>query len=144
MAEFMASGHFQRHIRRMRRAALSRRNTLLAHWPQGVEGLGELPAIVAADAAYTRPGARISLFITGARGDADVWTFEVMGAETVATADGQVEHALHLHREPRQRFDSLVDVWLDPARSYLPVRLRLGVAETNDSNEFLLHDIVSP
>ncbi|WP_047296537.1 PLP-dependent aminotransferase family protein [Pseudomonas lundensis] len=47
MAEFMASGHFQRHIRRMRRAALSRRNTLLAHWPQGVEGLGELPAIVA-------------------------------------------------------------------------------------------------
>ena len=31
MAEFMAAGHFQRHIRRMRRAALSRRNTL-ARW----------------------------------------------------------------------------------------------------------------
>lgn len=47
MAEFMAAGHFQRHIRRMRRAALSRRNALLAHWPKGVEGVGELPDIVA-------------------------------------------------------------------------------------------------
>ena len=47
MAEFMASGHFQRHIRRMRRAAISRRNALMAHWPQGVEGLGDLPAIAA-------------------------------------------------------------------------------------------------
>jgi len=47
MAEFMAAGHFQRHIRRMRRAALSRRNALLAHWPQGIEGLGAMPNIAA-------------------------------------------------------------------------------------------------
>ncbi len=38
MAEFMAAGHFQRHIRRMRRAALSRRNALLAGWPTGLPG----------------------------------------------------------------------------------------------------------
>ncbi|NWB28386.1 MocR-like pyridoxine biosynthesis transcription factor PdxR [Pseudomonas gingeri] len=42
MAEFMAAGHFQRHIRRMRRAALSRRNTLLAHWPKDIPGCGAL------------------------------------------------------------------------------------------------------
>lgn len=47
MAEFMAAGHFQRHIRRMRRAALSRRNALLADWPQGIRGLGELPDVAA-------------------------------------------------------------------------------------------------
>lgn len=47
MAEFMAAGHFQRHIRRMRRAALSRRNALLAEWPQGIRGLGELPNVAA-------------------------------------------------------------------------------------------------
>ncbi|MHC8364403.1 MocR-like pyridoxine biosynthesis transcription factor PdxR [Pseudomonas sp. ZT5P21] len=47
MAEFMATGHFQRHIRRMRRAALSRRNTLLAGWPQGIAGLGSLPDVAA-------------------------------------------------------------------------------------------------
>jgi GntR family transcriptional regulator/MocR family aminotransferase len=47
MAEFMAAGHFQRHIRRMRRAALSRRNTLLAGWPRDIPGVGNLPSVVA-------------------------------------------------------------------------------------------------
>ncbi|MBS7843290.1 PLP-dependent aminotransferase family protein [Pseudomonas fluorescens] len=47
MAEFMAAGHFQRHIRRMRRAALSRRNAVLAGWPGGLPGVGELPSVAA-------------------------------------------------------------------------------------------------
>lgn len=47
MAEFMATGHFQRHIRRMRRAALSRRNTLLAGWPVDIPGVGRLPSVAA-------------------------------------------------------------------------------------------------
>lgn len=47
MAEFMAAGHFQRHIRRMRRAALSRRNALLAGWPRDLPGVGELPNVTA-------------------------------------------------------------------------------------------------
>jgi GntR family transcriptional regulator/MocR family aminotransferase len=47
MAEFMAAGHFQRHIRRMRRAALSRRNCLLNHWPMNIEGVGNLPTVMA-------------------------------------------------------------------------------------------------
>ncbi|AZE58327.1 Transcriptional regulator, GntR family domain [Pseudomonas synxantha] len=47
MAEFMVAGHFQRHIRRMRRAALNRRNALLAGWPVGVPGIGALPNVTA-------------------------------------------------------------------------------------------------
>jgi GntR family transcriptional regulator/MocR family aminotransferase len=47
MAEFMAAGHFQRHIRRMRRAALSRRNTLLNGWPLDIPGIGKLPTVTA-------------------------------------------------------------------------------------------------
>jgi len=47
MAEFMAAGHFQRHIRRMRRAALSRRNTLLNGWPLDMPGVGPLPTVAA-------------------------------------------------------------------------------------------------
>lgn len=34
MAEFMAAGHFQRHIRRMSRC-IAWRNAVLAHWPNG-------------------------------------------------------------------------------------------------------------
>ncbi|MGG5288085.1 PLP-dependent aminotransferase family protein [Pseudomonas shirazensis] len=47
MAQFMALGHFQRHIRRMRRAALSRRNVLKAGWPTTVTGLGAMPEVAA-------------------------------------------------------------------------------------------------
>ena len=47
MAEFMAAGHFQRHIRRMRRAALSRRNALMAGWPVDIPGCGDLPVVTA-------------------------------------------------------------------------------------------------
>jgi GntR family transcriptional regulator/MocR family aminotransferase len=47
MAEFIATGHFQRHIRRMRRAALSRRDALLAGWPEGISGCGAMPKVVA-------------------------------------------------------------------------------------------------
>jgi len=47
MAEFIAAGHFQRHIRRMRRAALSRRNALLAGWPEDIRGCGAIPKVVA-------------------------------------------------------------------------------------------------
>ncbi|KFF45024.1 GntR family transcriptional regulator [Pseudomonas sp. BRG-100] len=47
MAEFMAAGHFQRHIRRMRRAALNRRNALLVGWPSELPGVGALPSVAA-------------------------------------------------------------------------------------------------
>ncbi|MBL0844077.1 aminotransferase class I/II-fold pyridoxal phosphate-dependent enzyme [Pseudomonas mediterranea] len=47
MAEFMAAGHFQRHIRRMRRAALARRDALLAGWPRNIAGVGAMPIVVA-------------------------------------------------------------------------------------------------
>jgi len=47
MAEFIAAGHFQRHIRRMRRAALNRRNALLEGWPEGIAGCGPMPKPVA-------------------------------------------------------------------------------------------------
>ncbi|MCR4507956.1 PLP-dependent aminotransferase family protein [Pseudomonas sp. 32.2.56] len=47
MAEFIAAGHFQRHIRRMRTAARSRRDALLAGWPADVTGCAPLPVVEA-------------------------------------------------------------------------------------------------
>jgi GntR family transcriptional regulator/MocR family aminotransferase len=47
MAEFIAAGHFQRHIRRMRRAALNRRDALLAGWPEDLQGCSPMPKPVA-------------------------------------------------------------------------------------------------
>jgi GntR family transcriptional regulator/MocR family aminotransferase len=46
LAEFIARGHFQRHIRRMRRAARSRRDALLRGWPAAEAGVA-LPQVQA-------------------------------------------------------------------------------------------------
>lgn len=101
----------------------------------------QLPAIVAAEPAQYGPGARISLFVAGARGDADVWTFAVEGSEALDLPSGRVEAALRLRREPRKPYDTLGEIWLDPARSFLPVRVRLSVPQTDDSSEFLLREL---
>lgn len=87
----------------------------------------QLPAIVDADPARWRPGARLELFVSGARGDADVWTFVVQGRESLSVGSAPVADALRLTREPRKPYDTQVEVWLDPARHHLPVRARMTV-----------------
>lgn len=101
----------------------------------------QLPAIIEAAPSAFVPGARIPLFVAGARGDADLWTFSVEGFESADVADGQVAGALRLLREPRRPFDTRVEVWLDPARHHLPVRLRLTLPQTGDSNDFVLREM---
>ncbi|WP_375740733.1 PLP-dependent aminotransferase family protein [Pseudomonas boanensis] len=47
MAEFIAAGHFQRHIRRMRKAARARRDALLRDWPVAIPGCAPMPPVEA-------------------------------------------------------------------------------------------------
>ncbi|MFY7857581.1 MAG: DUF3108 domain-containing protein [Rubrivivax sp.] len=98
----------------------------------------QLPAIVAAQPALARPGATVAMQVTGARGDADVWAFRVIDRQDLNLPAGAVQQALHLQREPRKPRDTRVEVWLDPARQWLPVRLRLSPTEGGEGTEFLL------
>jgi len=82
----------------------------------------QLPAIVEADSALARVGAVVSLFVAGTRGDAEAWLFEVLGSVPLELPAGPVPQALHLRREPTRPYDTRIEVWLDPARQYLPVR----------------------
>lgn len=102
----------------------------------------QLAAIVEADPARHAPGARISMFVVGARGDADTWTFEAEGTEALDLAAGRVEQALRLRRQPRKPHDLLAEIWLDPARGHLPVRVRLGNAGADDAIEFELVEVL--
>ena len=45
MAEFIAAGHFQRHVRRMRLAARARRDALLRDWPAAIPGCAPMPPV---------------------------------------------------------------------------------------------------
>lgn len=98
----------------------------------------QLAAIVAAEPAAFAIGSRITMFVTGARGDADAWTFAVEAMEPVEVPEGRIEGAWRLVREARRVYDTRVEVWLDPARSFLPVRLLLSPSQGGEGVEFAL------
>ena len=109
-------------------------------WQPGVQDrlswMVQLAAIAQARPDAVRRDARVSMWVSGARGDADVWTFVSMGPESLELDAGPVP-AIRLLREPRQRHDTRVEVWLDPARQYLPARLKLTSGRDDDALDFV-------
>jgi hypothetical protein len=85
----------------------------------------QVAAIAQADPKRLAPGKRVAMFVTGARGDGDVWSFLVQGVEDVSTGSGNLR-AIKLLREPRKPHDTRVEVWLAPSLHHLPVRARLS------------------
>jgi len=104
----------------------------------------QLPAIIEAAPARFVPGTHITLFVVGARGEASVWTFDVEARENISLPAGPVAGALRLKREPRKPYDTQIEVWLDPARHHLPVRVRQAVSQGGDATEFLLRSLGPP
>ncbi|MBX3621442.1 MAG: DUF3108 domain-containing protein [Rhizobacter sp.] len=84
----------------------------------------QIAAIAEADPKRLAVGSRVSFYVVGARGDADVWTFRVEGPDEVTAAE-QTLHTVKLLREPRKPHDTRVEVWLAPSLHHLPVRARL-------------------
>jgi hypothetical protein len=81
----------------------------------------QLPAVIEAAPERFGPGSRVVLMVVGARGGADVWSFNVIGTDPVADTP-----ALKLLREARRPRDTQVEIWLDPARGHLPLRARMS------------------
>ena len=99
----------------------------------------QLPAILAADPVKVTRGSRIDIYVVGTRGSAGTWSFESAGDETVSTPAGVV-HAVKWVRKWRSTADTQVEVWLDPARNFLPVRLRLATPKMGTPLELTLTD----
>lgn len=86
----------------------------------------QLAGVVAADPPrHGAPGAVVELFVAGARGDADRWRFDALGAQAVELADGTAIETWAYARAPLRAYDVRVEAWLAPAWGYLPVRLRV-------------------
>jgi len=101
----------------------------------------QLAAIAAAEPSLVGPGGRVSLLVFGARGDADVWTFVHAAQEALALPEGSTP-TLRLLREPRRPYDTRVEVWLDPARHYLPVRARLSNGSDAQALQLMLREVL--
>ncbi len=132
------AANFQRESARISFSSSTASYPLLAGAQDRLSWMLQLPAIVQAAPQRFTPGARIPVFVVGARGEADVWTFEVEAVEALELPTGRIERALRLLREPRRPYDTRVEVWLDPALHHLPVRVRLITATTGEGNEFAL------
>ena len=98
----------------------------------------QLLAIARANPDKFIPGSEWSMFVAGRR-DAEQWTFKVVRPETIRTGLGQLE-TIHLTKiPPTDSKDQDVDIWLAPARDWLPVRLRF----TDADDEFVEQTIDS-
>lgn len=93
----------------------------------------QLAALVEAAPA---PGGRWRVWVAGLRGELREWVFEA--ADTAPEDAGM----LHLRRQPLGEHDPGIELWLDPARGFWPVRLRQGDPETR-GYEIRLADVNS-
>ena len=112
------AANFQREAGKITFSGPTHEQSLVPGAQDRLSWLLQLPAIVAAAPERFVSGATVVLFVAGARGDADAWTFLVQGTQTL---DGTP--VLKLLREPRRLYDTRVEVWLDPAEHYLPLRV---------------------
>lgn len=86
------------------------------------------------------PGQQIHLPVAGLRGEPANWVFELLD-EPVGEERASNELAprtLHLRRPGLSEWDGPLDVWLDPARNFLPVRLQSGDPATRGFSFVLL------
>jgi hypothetical protein len=81
----------------------------------------QLAALVQAAPA---PGGRWRVWVASPRGELREWVFEAVDA---APEDAGT---LHLRRQTLGPYDPGIELWLDPARGYWPIRLRQGDPET--------------
>ncbi len=112
------AANFQREAGKITFSGPTHEQPLLPGAQDRLSWMLQLPAIVAAAPERFAAGATVVLFVAGARGDADVWTFVVQGVEALGD-----RAALKLVREPRRPYDTRVEVWLDPAEHHLPLRV---------------------
>jgi hypothetical protein len=108
-----------------------------------VSWIVQLAAILQARPELAREGAQVSLWVIGARGDADLWTFEAHADamerdETTSGAAGRAAAGVRLVREPARPYDLRVEVWPDAAHQQLPKRLRFVVDPGGQTTEFEL------
>jgi hypothetical protein len=81
--------------------------------------------------------------VVGARGEAAVWTLRYAGRETLESVRGTV-HAVKLVRDGRAAHDTGAEIWLDPARDYLPARATLLDSSGEPEYDLLLERVEAP
>ena len=96
----------------------------------------QLAALARAAPEQFSAGSEWSFFVAGRR-DADVWTFRVVGSETMDSDGLGKLKVLHFSRKPVGSHAQQVDLWLAPGLDWYPARIRFK-EENGDSFEQVL------
>jgi hypothetical protein len=118
-----------------------------ALWPAAqdpVSWMLQLAAVLQAETTLREAGQRVTLFVAGPRGEAESWDFQVLGKPALELPAAAPVHTLHLRREALRPWEPQIDLWLDPQRQHLPVRLRWLVRPTGEVTELLLRTDTTP
>ncbi|WP_342115210.1 DUF3108 domain-containing protein [Pseudoduganella sp. OTU4001] len=99
----------------------------------------QLAALARATPDKFTPGSEWSFFVAGRR-DGDVWTFRVVGNETMDSAALGDLKVLHFSRKPVGSHEQQVDLWLAPGLDWYPARIRFK-EENGDSFEQVLEKV---
>jgi hypothetical protein len=83
----------------------------------------QLAAIAAAGPQPPPPNQMLSIPVVTARGEVADWVLRFGGVQTIETPAGAIR-AWRYVREPVVVRDTRAELWLDPARNHLPVRVR--------------------
>ena len=100
----------------------------------------QLAAIVAAEPQLGAPGARVVMQVTGSRGDAGLWVFRCIGPEAIDARGGAID-TIKFVREPREAYDTTVQVWFDPKQHHLPVRATQKSGGSDEGFELRLVEV---
>lgn len=99
----------------------------------------QLAAIVAADPQAFAPGESVLLPVAARQGQLQTWRFVVQAPQTLDLPVGRVESAVFLQRLPEGPYEPQIDIWLDPQRHFLPVRLRWSRDDSEQALEMSLN-----
>jgi hypothetical protein len=136
------SANFQREAGKITFSGSSAEFALRAGAQDRLSWMVQLAAVVSAEPQLAKAGAKVVLYVVGSHGDASVWVFRCIGPETVDTRAGPID-AIKFTREPREPYDTTIQVWLDPRQHALPVRATQRSGPGDEGYELRLIEAVA-
>jgi hypothetical protein len=135
------AANFQRAADKISYSGSSKEFPLRAGAQDRLSWMVQLAAIVAADPRLAKPEAKVVMAVTGSHADLGVWVFRCIGPDAVAARGGSID-AIKFVREPREAYDTTVQVWLDPQHHDLPVRATQKSGEGDEGYELRLLEVL--
>ena len=138
-----AAANFQRDAGKVTFSGPSTEFALQSGTQDRLSWMLQLAAIAAAEPTLRSAGAKVAMGVIGAHAEASVWTFRCVGREAVDTGAGSVD-AIKYVREPREAYDTTVQVWLDPAQHFLPVHATQKSGSNDEGFSLRLQALTAP